>query len=144
MKREDASLYEIIGAIYERHSAESMVQPSWMATLAMQEIGASREVNPSWYLAAHLQFRQIARSFCQKRFDPVENASDDLFPGTLQERYPRAPNSTTDEPVYVLQDQLVDADVIYNVARMRKTALSLMKHADALEAWAAHKFGKAA
>lgn len=142
--REDSSLYEVIGSIYDRHSGETLVQPSWLATLAMKEIGASQDANPRWYLAGHLEFRQIARSFCAKKADPVETETADLFAGTLQDRYPQAPGTADEEPIYVRREKMSAADVAYNVARMRKTALALTKHADTLEDWANRRFGEAA
>lgn len=143
-EREDGSLYELIGSIYERHNGETLVQPSWLATLAMKEIGASQEANPRWYLAGHLEFRQIARSFCAKRNDPIESDTADLFAGTLQDRYPQAPGPSDDEPIYVRREKMTAADVAFNVARMRKTALALTKHADTLEDWANRRFREVA
>jgi hypothetical protein len=134
-EKETASLYELIGAIYERHRDDIKIAPSWLAGFAMAEIGASRDDNPRLYLAAHLQFRQIARSFCAKKHDPVESETGDLFEGTLQQRYPRPPSPDDDEPIYILRAQMSREDVRFNAARMRKVSVSLAKHAEALENW---------
>ena len=72
------------------------------------------------------------------RFDPVAIADDDadpdLFPETLQERYPIA-RKRGEDPTYRRLDELEEADVSYNTGRMRKAASALDRHADRLEAW---------
>jgi len=40
---------------------------------------------------------------------------------------------------YVLRDDMTDEDVAYNVARLRKQADDLLRHADALRAWHASR-----
>jgi hypothetical protein len=137
MKEDGAALWEIVGKIYEKHRGKATVNPSWLATEAMVDIAFPRKLHELGYVGCHLQLRQIARSFCRAKFDPVHNpisAADDLFPETLQERYPRRPTGQNEEPEYVLLDLLSDDDRAYNVARMRSAALALQKHADALEA----------
>ncbi len=52
------------------------ISPAWLATEAMAEIGASRNYNEVWYFAAHLRFQQIARSFCSRKFDPLEESEE--------------------------------------------------------------------
>lgn len=117
------------------HTAE--VSPAWVATQAMVVIGFDRGLHRLGYAGCHLELRQIARAKLRGRFDPVEPKSDDiddLFPETLQERYPRRPKRG-EEPVYVLLHLLTDDDVAYNVKRMRRAAGALNRHADRLEAW---------
>lgn len=102
----------------------------------MVEIGARREDNDVEYLLAHLQARQIARKFCRERIEDDETAErDDLFPGSLQHRYPKTPAQHGEEPVYVLRDLMSDDDIAYNVSRLRSEANAKLMHADALEAW---------
>lgn len=139
--REDASLYEVVSEIYERYRDRVVIVPEFLATEAMQAIGAKLHDNARWYLAAHLQFRQIARSFCNKKFDPVEAEieQDEMFP-VLQERYPRAPSSKRAQPEYVLRELMTREDIEHNVHRLRQEAQAKAKHADALEAWGHDKF----
>jgi len=88
------------------------------------------------YNVKYGEARQIARDFCRKQIENDETAErDNLFPGTLQHRYPRKPDVKGEEPVYVLRDLMTDEDVAYNVARLRDEADSKLMHADALEAW---------
>lgn len=135
MRDEAFELWDAVRAAYEKNRDVAKVSPSWLATLAMEEIRFPRALHELGYMGCHLQLRQIARGFCGKKFDPVEDKQDDLFPETLQHRYPIRPKHLDDEPQYVLLHLMTDDDVIYNVARMRKTASAMLKHADALEAW---------
>jgi hypothetical protein len=68
---------------------------------------------------------------------------DDLFRGTLQERYSRRPKKGK-EQVYILLDHLTDDDIAYNVARLRKEGRALLKHSAALEAYGRHRRSMAA
>lgn len=115
------------------------VSPAWVATQAMTLIAFPRDLHRLGYAGCHLELRQIARAKLRKRFDPTAIADDDapepdLFPETLQERYPRRPEKG-EEPNYRKLDALTDADVSYNVARMRKAGLALTEHARRLEEW---------
>jgi hypothetical protein len=98
------------------------------------------ELHRLGYAGCHLQVRQMARGVLRRDFDPEERVAasvegeDDLFPETLQDRYPRR-GKHGEEPVYVLREQMTGNDVGYNVARMRRGGRALLKHADALEAW---------
>ena len=137
MKDKDASrAWQIVAEVYERCRDQAEVSPAWLATQVLVEIGATRAENEIEYLLAHLQARQIARDFCRKRIVDDETADrDDLFPGSLQHRYPKKPSHKGEEPVYVLRDLMTDDDITYNVARLRDEADSKLVHADALEAW---------
>lgn len=136
-KDEDAArAWRIIGEVYDRCRDQAEVSPAWLATQVMVEIGARREDNDVEYLLAHLQARQIARKFCRERIEDDETAErDDLFPGSLQHRYPKTPAQHGEEPVYVLRDLMSDDDIAYNVSRLRSEANAKLMHADALEAW---------
>ncbi|MFL5253256.1 MAG: hypothetical protein ACJ8AI_10245 [Rhodopila sp.] len=143
MKDADSrELYEVVRAVYHSHCDRPTLNPAWLATEAMHAIGFARNLNEIGYLGCHLQFRQIARSFCRKHFEPAQSDEPDLFPGTLQQRYPRRPENEDEEPVYVLLD-LLDDDVAYNVMRLRKEARAKLAHADALEAWGKRRAGAA-
>lgn len=143
-ERDGAKLYHIIREVYESHSDRPSVSPAWLATEAMETIQFPRGLHEVGYEGCHLQFRQIARSFCRRHFDPTETVENDLFPETLQQRYPLSPNETDEEPTYVLLDRLGQSDLLYNVTRLRKEARAKLSHADALEAWGRRKFQAAA
>jgi hypothetical protein len=137
MKDKDSSrAWRIVAEVYGRCREQPEVSPAWLATQVMVEIAAERAENEIEYLLAHLQARQIAREFCRKHIEDDETAErDDLFPGSLQHRYPKMPAKAGEEPVYVLRDLMSDDDVAYNVARLHDEADSKLLHADALEAW---------
>lgn len=137
-------LYETISRVYGGHTDRPSINPAWLATETMVAIGFPREMHPLGYLGCHLQLRQMARHFCRKHFDPTEVTDNDLFPETLQQRYPQPPNNADADPEYVLLDLLGEDDVHFNVARLRKEARAKLRHADALEAWGLRKFGRAA
>jgi hypothetical protein len=144
---EAAELWNVISVIGELSRAKSAVSPGWMATEAMQRIDFPRGLHPVGYIGCHLTFRQIAREYLRKKFDPAAiaaAATDDqlIFPETLQERYPLKPKPR-EEPVYVLLSDLPDVDLFYNVRRMRAVALALQKHADALETYGINRRGVA-
>lgn len=137
-------LYETISRVYSSHTDRPSINPAWLATETMVEIGFPRALHPLGYLGCHLQLRQMARQFCRKHFDPTEVAENDLFPETLQQRYPQVSPNVDADPEYVLLNLLCEADVDFNVARLRKEARAKLRHADALEAWGLRKFGRAA
>jgi hypothetical protein len=137
---------ELVAAVeraYLAHTGRPTISPSWLATEAMIAIGFPRSLHPLGYLGCHLQMRQIARGFCRQHFEPEETVEDDLFPDTLQQRYPSV-KGAGGEPIYVVLDAMSDDDVAYNVARLRKEARAKLRHADALEAWGRRKFGRTA
>lgn len=134
-----AELHAIIRDIYHKQCEWPSVSPISMANEAMQMIHFDRELNELGYIGCHLQFRQIARKFCRKNFDPVERADilssqEEMFPDILQERYPLQ-NKAGEEAEYVQLEHLPDLDGMYNVQRMRRASLALQKHSDALEAF---------
>jgi hypothetical protein len=134
---EGHELYEVIRRVYERHRHMERVSPASIAIEAMREIQFPPELHLVGYTGCNLQMRQIARSFLGVKFDPVDRAEsieDDLFPETLQDRYP-VRTKKGEEPQYVLRESLSDEDADYNIARMRRASFALQKHSDALEAW---------
>jgi hypothetical protein len=137
-------LHETLSRVYESRSDQESISPGWLATHAMNAIGFPRELHPLGYRGCHLHFRQMARHFCRKHFDPTEAEETDLFPETLQQRYPRRPTVTGVDPEYVLLEMLGDVDIRYNVDRLRKEAASKQKHANALEAFRRRKFPEVA
>ena len=128
-------LYDVISRICERQRGYRAISPIALASEAMQAIDFPISLHPLGYIGCERHFREIARSTLRKRFDPVdpEKEQDDLFPHTLQERYPIR-RKRSEDPRYVLRKHLSDADRAYNVARLRRSGNAQLKHADALEA----------
>jgi hypothetical protein len=138
-------LSRVISELYDKNRGVKEVSPAWLATEAMAKIGFPHSLHRIGYIGCHLQFRQIARSFCRSRFERIDldGTEGGLFPETLQERYPVRPKSD-EEPRYVLLEFLEDGDIAYNVDRMLSASEALRKHAAALEAWRRERFGSAA
>lgn len=137
---EGGELYAVIRKLCDKHKDLVEISPGWLATEAMVEIEFTRSLHALGYIGCHLQLRQIARGYCRKQFDPVENTEQDFFPDTLQPRYPLPPAPNVG-PRYVLLDHIDAATAFYNVTRLRKSAAAQIKHADALQFWAISRFG---
>src|SRR5262249_7252636 len=143
MNDED-QLSAAVQRVIDKHLDVPEISPSWIATQVMVEIEFPRTLHALGYIGCHLQVRQLARHKLRRRFDPravIEAAieeGEDLFPETLQERYPRR-SRVGEEPVYVFRTLLADDDLTYNVERMRRGGRALLKHADALEAWGTNR-----
>jgi hypothetical protein len=138
-EKEAKTLIEAVEKIISRNNDMRAISPAWVATAVMSEIGFLAKMHPVGYVGCHLYVRQIARQSLRKKFDPTDRDDDgddqhELFNGTLQIKYPRR-REQGEEPTYVHIDDLTDDDVEFIVARMRSTARSLLKHADALAAW---------
>lgn len=139
MTHAESRLVEVVTKIVDIRRAQMGITPTWIATEALKEIDPTRRSVELVYLGCHLQLRQIARQVCRTRFDPENESSSadqhELFPG-LQWRYPTERSREEQEPEYVLLEHLTQADVDYNVKRLRLEAEAKLAHADALEAWA--------
>jgi hypothetical protein len=146
---DEEQLAQAVQTIIERHSDLVAISPAWVATAAMQVIEFPRDLHALGYAGCHLELRQMARSKLRRQFDPVTRADDaadygeDLFPDTLQDRYPRHPRSMC-EPEYVQRARMSRDDLDYNVERMRRAGSALLRHADALQEWGASHLGEAA
>jgi hypothetical protein len=144
---EEQELADIVERVINLYDSIKDVSPAWVATQAMTLIEFPRALHRLGYVGCHLELRQLARGKLRRRFDPTAAADDDdtrdLFPETLQERYPKA-RKPGDEPSYRKLDALTEEDVNYNVERMRLVAYALNKHADRLMTWWRARPGKAA
>lgn len=144
MRTAEEQLYAAVQKVIDDYRLVGEVSPSWVATQVMVEIEFPQSLHALGYIGCHLEIRQIARQKLRRAHDPYAKVKasvegeDDLFPETLQERYPRKP-VPDEEPLYALRDLLTKSDVEYNVARMRRGGRALLKHADALEAWDAER-----
>jgi hypothetical protein len=137
MVKESERLIELVATIINRRQDAEKISPSWIAGEAMRELHAIdlQATMPLVYLGCHMHLRQIARSLCARTFEDDQGlAQHDLFPA-LQRRYPIARPIASEEPQYIKLEAMTEADVKYNVDRLRSEANAKQKHADALEAW---------
>ena len=139
MTHEEKVLSEIVAGIIDNRRSHVRINPAWIATEALLEIDPDRASIELVRTGCHLQLRQIARAMCSKLFE--EKDDDDEEPifdsfDNLQWRYPTARRSKDTEPQYVLRDMMSDADIRYNVMRLRREANAKLAHADLLAAWA--------
>lgn len=142
MVKEAQKWIEIISKIISDRQDQDKISPAWIATEAMKSQHATRlqHEKPLIYIGCHLYLRQLARGICASTFEDQEGlAQHDLFPA-LQRRYPVARAAGSEEPQYVKLELMTEADVEYNVSRLRMEANAKQKHADALEAWARDNF----
>jgi hypothetical protein len=137
---DEEKLAQTVQSIIEHNADLVAISPAWVATAAMQAIEFPRDLHALGYAGCHLELRQMARAKLRRQFDPVsliEDAADDgedLFPDTLQDRYPRRPKRGR-EPEYVQRTRMSHDDLVYNVGRMRLAGDALHRHANALQAW---------
>jgi hypothetical protein len=95
---DEEKLAQTVQSIIEHNADLVAISPAWVATAAMQAIEFPRDLHALGYAGCHLELRQMARAKLRRQFDPVsliEGAADDgedLFPDTLQDRYPRRPH----------------------------------------------------
>ena len=137
MTHEESQLTEIVSRIIDIRRSQVKINPSWIATEALREIDPSSRSLALVRLGCHLQLRQIARGLCRKLFENDEDGEQPTFTEFegLQWRYPTARSRGNPEPEYILRDQMSDADIGFNAARLRSEARAKEAHADALEAW---------
>src|SRR5437764_3869807 len=133
-------LTEIMNAVIDGESDQDRVVPTWAANATYQRIDPMG-VSPTEVKIAALQYlKQLARQICRGKFDPADGHADqhELWPD-LQTRYPTVRSNSDDEPVYVKIELLSGADVLWNIKRLRCEADTKIKHANALEQWAAER-----
>lgn len=143
------TLTEAVERMIDLNAQVPAIGAEFIARGAMGIIGFAYELHHAGWYGCEQHLRQLARSALRGRFDPAERAKaivagdvqEDLFPETLQERYPRA-HHNGDDFEYVKRTHLSEGDYVYNVARMRRVATSLQRHANTLEAEQFEKFGR--
>ena len=139
-------LADAVRRMYEINRFVVAIDPEFLANGAMEIIRFDKSLHPVGWVGCNLHCRQIARAFCRRNFDAAaaalsgEPVNGELFPDTLQERYPRQPQKGK-EPEYVLREHLSEDDRWFNIDRLRGTALALQKHARALEIETEATFG---
>lgn len=137
MTEEGRKLADVIAKIIEDRRSSIVIHPTWVATEAMLTLDPEHLAPELVRLGCHLQLRQIARELCRRKFEDAvggESAQHEMFP-ELQVRYPTARSARREQPEYVLLEYMTEADVVYNVGRLRLEANAKNRHADALWAW---------
>lgn len=141
---ESDRLAEEVARACDFNASVTSIDPAMIADRVMASIEAVFEDNPLEWVGCHLHVRQLARSYLRGRFAPESkqngDSENDLFPETLQDRYPCRPRPES-EPVYTLRSSLSEEDRWYNIDRLRKTAVALVKHSNAFEAETIAIFG---
>jgi hypothetical protein len=129
------SYTDTVGRIIDERREQKIVSPSWVATEALAVIEPNLETARPAYELSHATLRQIARSLLRGKFEPNDSSEEkhDLFPD-LQKRYP-IKKASGEEPVYVVLEEMSDADIAFNVKRLRQEGAQKIRHADALEAF---------
>lgn len=143
---EGDALADAVRRMYEINRFVVAIDPEFLANGAMEIIRFDKALHPVGWVGCNLHCRQLARAFCRRNFDTAaaalagEVVNGDLFPDTLQDRYPRQPQKGK-EPEYVLRDHLSEDDRWFNIDRLRSAAGALQRHARALESETLATFG---
>src|SRR5260363_89638 len=106
--------------------------PSWIANQVYDAYGnTSVDAHVQYACMEHL--KQMARKLLASKFHPDrdEIAQGELFPETLQTRYP-IKRKRGEEPVYKLLDALSEIEGYWNVEQLEKAGGARFKHADTL------------
>jgi hypothetical protein len=137
MTKEERHLAEIVARIIDIRRTHVKINPTWIATEALKEIDPANRSVALVRIGCHLQLRQIAREQCRTLFEDSEGDDEPRFAAIegLQWRYPAQRSKEEHEPQYILRDHMSDADVAYNVERLRREGRAKLAHADTLEAW---------
>ncbi len=147
-KRDQVALSAAIEAVYDINRNAISLSAEWLASVAMDEIGFAKSLHSAGHYGCEMHLREIARDFLRGKHDPATRAARalatglqaDMFPETLQDRYPRRPVKGQVHE-YIQRDHLSEDDRWYNIFQMRKTSSALTKHSNALEAETVHLFG---
>lgn len=113
------------------------LSPKMIAGLVFTVFAKGTE-EPHVQYACIEHFTQLSRRVLAREFgaenDPGLATQADMFSGHLQERYPiRTP--VGEEPIYRVREALTDADLEWNIQRLRKISDAARTHADALAAY---------
>src|SRR5260363_188900 len=116
--------------------------PSWIANQVYDAYGnTSVDAHVQYACMEHL--KQMARKLLASKFHPDrdEIAQGELFPETLQTRYP-IKRKRGEEPVYKLLDALSEIEGYWNVEQLEKAGGARFKHADTLRTFLKVKFSR--
>lgn len=132
-------IQQVILSVIHDLDAEGIVSisPTTIALRVHSEFGSDSE-SPHIQYASIEHFKQMARKALAGKFSTQAHESnvymDDLFSGHLQTRYP-IPTPRGQEPVYKSRDALTNEELDWNIEQLRKSAMSRLQHADALQAY---------
>ncbi len=118
------------------------LSPSWMATQIYEAYRSpSDDAHVQYACIEH--FKQMARKLLASKFHPDrdEIAQGELFPETLQARYP-IQKKRGEEPVYKFLEALSELEGYWNVDQLRKAGRSRLKHAQTLLIYLKAKFSR--
>jgi hypothetical protein len=138
MSLRDEVLQQIARAIDEMRSA-TRISPTTVA-MHVFEFYSRQSYDEHLAYASIEHIKHLARSVLARQHEPEQRAGalvdeqGDMFDDLLQDRYP-IKVKRGQEPQYELRHYMSHDDVQWNVQRMRKVGASLLKHADAFEAW---------
>jgi hypothetical protein len=137
MTSEQRQLAEIVARIIDTRRKQIKINPSWIATEALNEIDPTSSSIGLVRAGCHMHLKQVARAQCRTLFEDGDDDAEPHFTGfeNLQWRYPTAHSKENIEHEYVVLGSMTTEDVAYNVARLRSEANAKLAHADALEAW---------
>lgn len=140
--------YEILGdkvdEVIDLNRAVPRISPNFIAGHVMDLIHFPSSLHEIGYYGCLMHVRQMAREKLRGKYaadrlpDPTQ--PDLPFDGLLQDRYPIKVKKG-EEPIYVRRDLLSEDDRWWNIEALRKTAKSLVRHSDALEAETIELFG---
>lgn len=121
---------------------DDIVTPDSLADAAMAAFFDVAKLEPHNHYLSREQAKQIARHTLARSYNVEGNESaayqGELFSGRLQDRYP-IPRKLGEEPAYKKLGILTDDEIAWNVAKLRKSAVARLQHADALEAYGAER-----
>lgn len=115
----------------------AMLSVNWVANAALKTYQTGNEEAHVLYASLE-HFKQQTRKILSAKFSPdgEENEAhqNDMFSGTLQERYP-IPRRGDSEPVYKLREHMTLAEIDWNISQLEKSADARKRHAHALRAF---------
>ena len=133
-------LTDVVNSVIDSNSNQDELMPAWVANAAYRNIDPDQIAPIDVKIAALQYLKQLARQVLRGKFEPLEGNADqhELWPD-LQTRYPVLRQNSDAEPTYVKLELLNGNDALWNINRLRKEADTKIKHANALEQWAAER-----
>lgn len=128
-----------MSAVIDETAEADVISPSAVALATFTRFGGKLMDGDPLQYAAFEHFKQIARRVVTGRFDPVEQAADEIEQhemfNVLQKRYPVPSPRGSGDRQYKLLTKMTPLERKWNSNRMRKAGESLIDHADRLDAW---------
>lgn len=126
-----------IRATIRANDSADILSPTFVAAEAYREYAhESDDMHVKYGAIEH--FKQMARRELASRFsadgDDNPTHQQDMFSGTLQDRYP-IPTPRGSDPIYKLRELMSAAELEWNVRQLEKSADARVQHAAALRAY---------